>query len=326
VPEFGSLVAFLAVLALLIVLLARRVRTVVSARTRLERIGSQALAASDSIGAADRDSEPGGLARWLQKAGLRGRGAVSSFLAATVIWCLAGVALVAAIELAGGFAYIARGLEEAPGGLGDGLTPLLIVAPWILIVSFTAIPYLQVRRRRRGIVREVQRDLPNALELVASLAQAGLSFDAAIARLLPVLREDHALARELRTFQAEVLSGRGRITCLRRFAARLDVPQTTRFVSALVQAEQLGAGLGESLRHQAGDLRNDLRERALRRAQTLPGKLVFPLVICFLPGIFVVSLGPALAVFLDEVTVPTGVIAGPQGDPPPATSAPSSTR
>jgi tight adherence protein C len=70
------------------------------------------------------------------------------------------------------------------------------------------------------------------------------------------------------------------------------------FVSALVQAEQVGAGFSNVLRTQADDLRNRRREDANMLAQALPVKLIFPLVICFLPGIFVTTLGPIFMQFI----------------------------
>lgn len=73
----------------------------------------------------------------------------------------------------------------------------------------------------------------------------------------------------------------------------------TIFVSALVQAEQVGAGFASVLRTQADDMRGRRRENANMLAQALPVKLVFPLVICFLPGIFVSTLGPVFLQFID---------------------------
>ena len=67
------------------------------------------------------------------------------------------------------------------------------------------------------------------------------------------------------------------------------------FASALIQAEQVGSGIAEVLRVQSDDLRQRRRERAIREAETLQVKLVFPLVICCLPGLFVITLGPAFS-------------------------------
>ncbi len=107
------------------------------------------------------------------------------------------------------------------------------------------------------------------------------------------------LIEEFRIFQRETLAGISRLRCLRRLSRRCAVSSMTIFCSALIQAEQVGAGFSSVLRTQADDLRSRRRDRALARAQSLPVKLVFPLVICFLPGVFVVTLGPAFKEFFD---------------------------
>ena len=140
---------------------------------------------------------------------------------------------------------------------------------------------------------QVERDLPVTLELLATLAEAGLGFDAALDRILGSNPADRALVQEFRTFQSEVLAGRSRVECLRRLGRRLDVTSVTILVSALVQAEQIGSGIAEVLRSQAEDLRQRRRERAMEFSMALPVKLLFPLVICFLPGIILFTLGPA---------------------------------
>ena len=81
-------------------------------------------------------------------------------------------------------------------------------------------------------------------------------------------------------------------------ARRLDVPSLSTFSSALIHADTQGASIGETLRRQANDLWSRRREEAIQRAQTLPTKLAFPLVICFLPGVFVWTFGPAVADFV----------------------------
>jgi pilus assembly protein TadC len=74
----------------------------------------------------------------------------------------------------------------------------------------------------------------------------------------------------------------------------VNVPWFGIFVSALVHAEQVGAGLAATLRAQADDLRSRRRERALAMAMAVPVKLLFPLVTCFLPGIMIAALGPII--------------------------------
>ena len=86
--------------------------------------------------------------------------------------------------------------------------------------------------------------------------------------------------------------GGTRVEALRRLARRIEVSSVTILVSALVQAEQLGTGIAGALRRQAEDLRDRRRERANAFAMALPVKRMFPLVVCFMPGIFVWTLGP----------------------------------
>jgi tight adherence protein C len=125
------------------------------------------------------------------------------------------------------------------------------------------------------------------------LAQAGLGFDAALARVLRA-QPSRELGDELRRYQSELLAGVGRVECLRRMATRVGHPALSSVVAALAQAEEVGSGLSEVLRPLADDVRARRRENALARAEALPEKLVFPLMIGFLPGLMVWTLGPAI--------------------------------
>ncbi|MEZ5980489.1 MAG: type II secretion system F family protein [Planctomycetota bacterium] len=155
-----------------------------------------------------------------------------------------------------------------------------------------------MRTRRRKRVEDVERELPIVLELLATMSESGVGFDGALDRVLASRERQSPLVSELRTFQTESLAGHGRVACFRRLSARLAVPSVSIFTSALVHAERLGAGYSSVLRTQADDLRKRRRERANTAAQALPVKLVFPLILCFLPGIFVTTLGPAALEFL----------------------------
>lgn len=143
-------------------------------------------------------------------------------------------------------------------------------------------------------MQAIEEDLPLALELFATMAEAGLGFDAALARIVRAQGSDRALASEFVNFQHDMLAGVSRTQALRQLARRVDVPSLTSFASALIQAEAVGASMAETLQHQAVDLRQRRRENALLQAQALPVKLVFPLVICFLPSIFISTLAPVI--------------------------------
>ena len=103
----------------------------------------------------------------------------------------------------------------------------------------------------------------------------------------------------------DMLAGMPRAQALRQLSRRIKLPAMTSFTSALIQAEALGASVAETLQLQALDMRQRRKEDALPRAQALPVKLVFPLVICVLPGIFLSTLAP---VMLQMVQVAGGVL------------------
>jgi tight adherence protein C len=205
----------------------------------------------------------GWLARWLLLAGYRRPGAPSFFVLACMASLLGGVAIAQGFRLSV-MPEMIRVVADIPGGVGDALVAVLQAGPVIVLAIVTLIPVLVVRAARRDRVRAVEQHLPLVLELLATLAEAGLSF------------------------------GVSRLQALRQLARRVDVTALTIFVSAIIQTEQVGASVAETLRHQANDLRDRRRERALMLAQALPVKLVFPLVACFLPGIFLSTLGPVI--------------------------------
>lgn len=238
------------------------------------------------------------LERWLHVSGFRGRGALPTFL----FWqaaCLVAGALATLALLASPLLEVGQGwLLQIPGGVGELLAPVLGAAPAIVLLLVALLPVTRVRARRRAIVQAVERDLPISLALLATLVESGMGFDAAIDRLARSLDPDRPLARELALFRSENQAGVPRHDCFRRLARRLDVPAVSVFVSAMIHSEVVGGSISESLRRQADEVWNRRKSQAIQRAQTLPTKLAIPLVLCFLPGIFVYTLGPALAEFI----------------------------
>jgi len=257
----------------------------------------------------DRDSElfDSLLERWLAIAGYRSPRAVAGFLLAQGIALVIGVIVTLLVANSTALETGRVWLLELPGGVGDFLAPVLSMAPWILFLTIGFAPILVVRSKRREIVEAVERDLPITLSLLATLVESGLGFDAATTRVLTSLSSERPLARELQLFRSEIRAGMSRLSCFRRMAERLDTTSVSTFVSAMIHAEQVGGGIAESLRHQADEVWNRRRQYALQKAQTLPTKMAVPLVVCFLPGIFVYTFGPALAQFLE---IAEGAITG----------------
>ncbi len=265
-------------------------RRMAAGRRGLDRLFAETGAAEEPLQGDVAAAGP--LRRWLFLAGYRQPSAPSAFVAAEFAMVVLGISLVYILYQTGLIGQAERTIELLPSGIGDLFLPLVFWAPWVVFLMLLALPWLIVRRARRDRTEKVEQDLPLSLELLATLSEAGLGFDAALARLLDSVRDDRPLPRELRTYQADLLAGRTRVESFRRLARRLDISSASIIVSALVQAEQLGSGIAQALRRQADDLRDRRRERANAFAMALPVKRMFPLVICFMPGIFVWTLGP----------------------------------
>jgi len=234
----------------------------------------------------------GFLRRWLFLAGYRQPEAGAVFVTVTIVAASAALGVVLIVRQTGLLDNLLKTIAQLPSGVGDLFIPIAYLAPWMIFLMVAGTPFLVVRRARRERVEKVQQDLPLSLELLATLSEAGLGFDSALARVIQAIPEERPLIREFHTYQSDLLAGRTRVESLRRLARRLDVSSMTILVSALIQAEQLGSGIAQALRRQADDLRDRRRERANAFALSLPTKRMFPLVICFMPGIFTWTLGP----------------------------------
>ncbi|MCA9069161.1 MAG: type II secretion system F family protein, partial [Planctomycetaceae bacterium] len=245
-----------------------------------------------SLDATALQREPQGwLSRWLYLAGYRQPRAGLVFIGLTLLLGLMGGGLVGLFYFLGTVELALTLLYLVPGGVGEVFVPLVYVAAWMPLLLLAGLPALVVRSARRKRVTLVEQDLPLTLDLLATLAEAGLGLDAAIQKVVDSQPRERPLFVEFRSFQRDLLAGRSRIDALRRLSRRLEVIWFNIFISAVIQAEQIGAGLAEVLRIQADDLRSRRRERALAFAMAIPVKLLVPLVVCFLPGIFVAAIG-----------------------------------
>lgn len=247
------------------------------------------------------------LTRWLMLAGYRTPSAPGTFVLAAFLCFLGGVALALLLAYAGPVGFLRGRLLGMPPAVGAIAMPVVVASPWIVGLFIALLPWLTVRAARKDRVLQIERGLPTSLDLLATLSETGMGFDAGLAKIIDNEKTGGALKEELQIFQLETLAGVGRSQCFRRLARRCEVSSMTIFCSALVQAEQVGAGFSLVLRHQADDLRGRRRERAMILAQSLPVKLVFPLVICFLPGIFLTTIGPA---FLEFSNLIDGMVRG----------------
>jgi tight adherence protein C len=145
-----------------------------------------------------------------------------------------------------------------------------------------------------GIKRQekIQKALPDALDLLTVCVEAGLGFDAALAQV--ARNTTGPLAAEFSQVLQEIQIGKSRSQALRAMTDRTTVPGLRSFVSALVQAGDLGITIADVLREQAKEMRLRRRQRAEEKAQKVPVKILFPLVFCLFPSMFVVIIGPGV--------------------------------
>lgn len=177
------------------------------------------------------------------------------------------------------------------GSFGDAQINkrLLYTFGAVLLGYFLPVMLLRamVDRRKDAVIKK----LPDALDLMTICVDAGLTFNAAMQKVDEKWTDP--LSLEFGRVIYEMQLGKSRRQALRDMSDRLDVPDVTSFLAAVMQAEQLGVGIGKVLRIQSEQMRIRRRQRAEEKAQQAPVKMMFPLVFLILPSIFVVLLGPA---------------------------------
>jgi tight adherence protein C len=183
------------------------------------------------------------------------------------------------------------------GGLLAGLhggrpVAVAVVLAAALAGAGLALPHALVNARRRRRVERIRIELPDALDLLAVSVSAGLGLDAAISKLAESMRGP--LAEELAVVLTETRIGESRARALRRLADRLDTPEVTALVRALVQGEQLGVSLVDTLRTQAEEARRRRQVAAEERANKASVKMLFPTALLIFPALFIVILSPAI--------------------------------
>jgi tight adherence protein C len=156
--------------------------------------------------------------------------------------------------------------------------------------------WLNIRTKQRQA--EMQMALPDMIDLITVSVEAGLGLAAAIQRVAG--RFPSALSEEFIRAMGEVHLGRSQAEAMREMGRRLQVPDLTTFLTALVQAETLGLPIANVLRVQAERLREKRAQRAREQAQKAPVKMIFPLVFFIFPAIFFVILGPAAIKIMDS--------------------------
>jgi tight adherence protein C len=153
-------------------------------------------------------------------------------------------------------------------------------------------PQMMLARRIKKRQKAILLAMPSALDLLTISVEAGLSFDAALARVADKYK--NALSQEFTQLLNEVRLGRPRLEALDDLGKRCKVEELSNFVQAVIQSEQLGVGVANVLRIQSEEIRRRRRQRAEEQGQKAPLKMLFPMVGCIFPTLFIVLLGPAI--------------------------------
>ncbi len=180
--------------------------------------------------------------------------------------------------------------------LMPSLKTLVLIA--ILFVAGYLVPDAMLARRMHRRQTSMRNELPDLLDQITICVEAGLGFDAALARTTRAAATP--LSAEVSRMHQELRVGIPRREALENLLARTDVAELRQFAHALVQAETYGVPVSQMLRAQASEQREKRRQAAEERAMKLPVKITFPLVFCILPAMFVVILGPAVINLLNS--------------------------
>ncbi len=222
-------------------------------------------------------SEMGKLRLRLVRAGFRGDEALPVFFAIRLVMAL------------GAFALCATPILMRPNvPLAIGACGLGYILPGIVLAR------LMKRRQHR-----IRLALPDALDLLVVSVEAGLGLDQAMQRVGDELDFAHPdLSNELRLVNLELRAGKGRVEALRNLSERTGVDDVASLVAMLIQTDRFGTSIAKSLRVHSETVRTKRRQRAEEAAAKTGVKMVFPLVFCIFPPIFVVTIGPAVIKFV----------------------------
>lgn len=179
-------------------------------------------------------------------------------------------------------------------GLGQVLAAPLLSSPLLLVsvgIALSFAPDFWLSHIATGRQQQIRRSLPDTLDLLTINVEAGLSFDAAVGRVIDNLKGP--LVEELMRTLREIQLGRSRIEALRALMARTNVSELNSFVLALIEAQSFGISIGQTLRSQSRDMRIRRRQSAEQIAMKTPVKIIFPLVLLIFPAILIIIVGPA---------------------------------
>ncbi len=174
--------------------------------------------------------------------------------------------------------------------LGLGLMPRVVLSVAASLIGYVAVN-LWLYQKGSDRSEHMQKDLPDALDLLTISVEAGLGFDAALAQV--ARNTEGPVSEEFSRVLTEMQIGMGRSQAMRALGERTSLPELRGFANSMVQADAFGIPVGQVLRVQSAEMRIKRRQRAEEKAQKVPVKIMVPLIFCILPTLFISVLGPA---------------------------------
>jgi tight adherence protein C len=225
-------------------------------------------------------SEIGKVRQRLIQAGYRGEEALTVFYGIRFTVAIAGFVLLATPLL---------------------MKPNIMIALAGSLLGYV-IPGMGLARLARRRQHQIQLSLADAVDLLVVSVEAGLGLDQALLRVGNELVTTHpALSEEIRLASLELRAGKGRADALRNLASRTGLEDLASLVTMLIQTDKFGTSVATSLRVHSEVLRTKRRQRAEEAAAKTGVKMVFPLVFCIFPAIFVITIGPAAISFVKVI-------------------------
>ena len=245
-------------------------------QARTERLKGVLQAFGEAV--QERSSNTSAVRLRLIQAGYPGAAAVPMYLGSRI-------ALPAGLAMAGGVLMPTLGYS-APASL------LMVI---YLGVMGYVLPSMAVGRRVKKRQKEMQKALPDALDMLVVSVEAGLGLNQALVRVSEEIdRVSPVLSEQLALVNLEIRAGTAREEALRNLAERTGLQDISSLVGMLIQTERFGTSVAQALRVHADTMRTKRRQRAEEAAAKTTIKMIFPLVFCIFPALFVVILGPAL--------------------------------
>ncbi|MDA1091312.1 MAG: type II secretion system F family protein [Proteobacteria bacterium] len=216
----------------------------------------------------------------LAQAGLRGRGVVPAYISTQILMAIAGgIGTIIMLGLMKNFPYpgFMKFVFAAGGAVVGFYLPKLLLAN-------------TVQKRQT----EMTKVFPDCLDLLVICVESGLGVEAAFSRVTgEIIEQSPTLATELGLLSAELAYLGDRRQAYQNFTARTGMPSAKALSTALIQSEQYGTPVGVALKVLAQEKRDERMSAAEKKAASLPAKLTVPMIIFFLPVLFVVVIGPA---------------------------------